>query len=217
MQDTKVHRQIPLSNIIDAIEDDPSLSGNASSDSDDARDLGRSPTSPRKPRHIGQHREKGRAKGVGAEHCFQVITAKRTFKLCAPSEEEEIKWLAALRALLNRERGMLSPSATVPHMQMQQAQGQAGGSALAPPILPTPSAAIVQTPSAQVDEPSYFPTQQQQPISTSHPPQTAANQPVPRPGHSRNRSATQNAKAAVAEVVRRFNPNPDHNSSVSTH
>ncbi|WVR06152.1 hypothetical protein IAU60_003182 [Kwoniella sp. DSM 27419] len=48
---------------------------------------------------------------------FRLITAKRTFVLCAPSEEDEIKWLAAFRALLNQAR---QPA------QAQAAQGAAG-------------------------------------------------------------------------------------------
>lgn len=39
------------------------------------------------------------------ENSFKIITPKRTFLLCAPSEEEEIKWLSALHALLTRTRG----------------------------------------------------------------------------------------------------------------
>ncbi|WVQ80495.1 hypothetical protein IAT38_002600 [Cryptococcus sp. DSM 104549] len=41
---------------------------------------------------------------VEEQHIFRLITAKRTYVLCAPTEEDEIKWLAAFRALLNRER-----------------------------------------------------------------------------------------------------------------
>ncbi|KAG9104444.1 hypothetical protein FRC06_002390 [Ceratobasidium sp. 370] len=36
------------------------------------------------------------------EHIFKIITPKRSFMLCAPSEEEEIKWLSAVRALIAR-------------------------------------------------------------------------------------------------------------------
>jgi hypothetical protein len=34
------------------------------------------------------------------ENCFKIITPKRTYVVCAPTEEEEIKWLSALQALL---------------------------------------------------------------------------------------------------------------------
>ncbi|KAJ1307368.1 hypothetical protein OPQ81_001473 [Rhizoctonia solani] len=36
------------------------------------------------------------------EHIFKIITPKKSFMLCAPSEEEEIKWLSAVRALIAR-------------------------------------------------------------------------------------------------------------------
>jgi hypothetical protein len=44
------------------------------------------------------------------EHCFKIITAKRTFVVCAPSEEDEIKWLSALRVLLAASRQTGSPA-----------------------------------------------------------------------------------------------------------
>lgn len=36
------------------------------------------------------------------EYMFKIITPKKSFMLCAPSEEEEIKWLSAVRALIAR-------------------------------------------------------------------------------------------------------------------
>lgn len=36
------------------------------------------------------------------DHIFKIITPKRAFMLCAPSEEEEIEWLSAVRALIAR-------------------------------------------------------------------------------------------------------------------
>ncbi|KAG9098485.1 hypothetical protein FS749_003714 [Ceratobasidium sp. UAMH 11750] len=42
------------------------------------------------------------ASSGGKEHIFKIITPKRSFMLCAPSEEEEIKWLSAVRALIAR-------------------------------------------------------------------------------------------------------------------
>ncbi|QRV89935.1 pleckstrin homology domain-containing family A member 1 [Ceratobasidium sp. AG-Ba] len=46
------------------------------------------------------------------EHIFKIITPKRAFLLCAPSEEEEIKWLSAVRALIARRAAGVP--ATVP-------------------------------------------------------------------------------------------------------
>ena len=36
------------------------------------------------------------------KHTFKIVTTKRTLVLCAPSEEEEIQWLSAVRALIAR-------------------------------------------------------------------------------------------------------------------
>ena len=43
--------------------------------------------------------------GTGVDskkHTFKIVTTKRTLVLCAPSEEESIKWLSAVRALIAR-------------------------------------------------------------------------------------------------------------------
>lgn len=48
------------------------------------------------------------------DNSFKIITPKRTFLLCAPSEEEEIKWLSALHALLTRTRGASSVPTLAP-------------------------------------------------------------------------------------------------------
>ena len=265
-----MHRQIPLSNILDAIEFEPvEPVGSEDSDSDSARDLARSPASPRKPRHLhrerasGRHQARGTAGPMAVQHAFQVITPQRTFKLCAPSEEEEIKWVAALRALINRERGMMSPttilapalpamstSASASGSMLGQGQGsgqvigfgQGGGG------MGTRGHSQAPTPALQVgsEETSYFgltagghgqqqvmspsvpatpsgggftypvkaysshqqQQQQQQQQSTQGGRPTRASLPplVTTASHTRTRSATQSAKAAVAEVVRRFNP-----------
>ncbi|KAG8967772.1 hypothetical protein FRC03_009321 [Tulasnella sp. 419] len=38
---------------------------------------------------------------------FKIVTPKRSLILCAPSEEEEIKWLSAVRALIARRTGII--------------------------------------------------------------------------------------------------------------
>ncbi|CBQ67548.1 related to tandem ph domain-containing protein-2 (tapp2) [Sporisorium reilianum SRZ2] len=48
------------------------------------------------------------------ENCFQIITPKRTFILCAPGEDEEIKWISALKTLITRQRNGQTPSASGP-------------------------------------------------------------------------------------------------------
>lgn len=105
-QDTKPHRQFSFSEILDALEFDmrthkhgaaiplPSTSPPSSST---APDDSHSP------------------------HTFKIVTTKRTLLLCAPSEEEEIKWLSAVRALIARRSG----AGVVP--------GDQTGSAVKPP------------------------------------------------------------------------------------
>jgi pleckstrin homology domain-containing family A member 1/2 len=49
-------------------------------------------------------------------HTFKIITTKRALLLCAPSEEEEIQWLSAVRALIARRSGADgAPAATSAH------------------------------------------------------------------------------------------------------
>lgn len=40
--------------------------------------------------------------GHTENHTFKIVTTKRSIMLCAPSEEEEIRWLSAVRALIAR-------------------------------------------------------------------------------------------------------------------
>ncbi|ODO01389.1 hypothetical protein I350_06208 [Cryptococcus amylolentus CBS 6273] len=58
----------------------------------------------KKPSSSSQQTHQHQRKRSPEEHVFRVITAKRTYHLCAPSEEDEIKWLAAVKALLERQR-----------------------------------------------------------------------------------------------------------------
>ena len=44
-------------------------------------------------------------KSAYGPYTFKIVTTKRTLLLCAPSEEEEIKWLSAVRALIARRSG----------------------------------------------------------------------------------------------------------------
>ncbi|KAI0264352.1 hypothetical protein BC834DRAFT_826399 [Gloeopeniophorella convolvens] len=79
--DTKMHRQIPLSQILDAFEYDVP------------------PTAPPPSHARGGSDEVDHAQ---LKHTFKIVTTKRTLVLCAPSEEEEIRWLSAVRALIAR-------------------------------------------------------------------------------------------------------------------
>jgi hypothetical protein len=89
LQDSKTHREIPISLIIDAL--DFEVPGH--------RNL---PISP--PSHT-HHQPPVSAENVvnpTRSTTFKIVTTKRTLILCAPSEEEEIKWLSAIRALIAR-------------------------------------------------------------------------------------------------------------------
>lgn len=163
LQDTKIHRSIPLTSILDAIDFE------SEDDSEEERSLARLPSDASAPSHSHAHAH-GHVHHQKTEHTFRVITPKRTFVLCAPTEEDEIKWLAALRALLNRERGVAAPTV--------------GASAPAPLNVPV----ITQQPPS--------PAAQSQDATAGQPSQV----------YARARSATQSAKSAVADVVKRYHP-----------
>ena len=76
-----MHRQIPLSQILDAFEYDVPP-----------------PTAP--PSHLRGGSDE--VDQTSLKHTFKIVTTKRTLVLCAPSEEEEIQWLSAVRALIAR-------------------------------------------------------------------------------------------------------------------
>jgi len=80
-QDTKMHRQIPLSQILDAFEYDVPPAAGPPSHSRGGSD------------EVDQ---------TLLKHTFKIVTTKRTLVLCVPSEEEEIQWLSAVRALIAR-------------------------------------------------------------------------------------------------------------------
>lgn len=42
------------------------------------------------------------ADDVNVAHTFKIVTTKRALLLCAPSEEDEIKWLGAIQSLISR-------------------------------------------------------------------------------------------------------------------
>lgn len=46
----------------------------------------------------------GSAREATQSNCFKIITPSRGYVVCAPSEEEEIKWLSALRVLIDALR-----------------------------------------------------------------------------------------------------------------
>jgi hypothetical protein len=93
--DTKPHRQFPFSEILDALEYDlPANRHNPALIS---------PLVTSSPPISATVPEEG--DGAHSAHTFKIITTKRTLLLCAASEEDEIKWLGAVRALIARRSG----------------------------------------------------------------------------------------------------------------
>ncbi|KIJ51431.1 hypothetical protein M422DRAFT_26849 [Sphaerobolus stellatus SS14] len=95
--DTKHQRQIELAQILDAME----------------YDLPSAHRHPHSPGVILPAAEE-LADSTGQMYTFKIITTKRTLLLCAPSEEEEIRWLSAVRALIARRSGYAAVSASPP-------------------------------------------------------------------------------------------------------
>jgi hypothetical protein len=105
--DTKPHREFKFSQILDALEYD--LPAN--------RQIPAAPSSTPTalPASAPDDRDAFRN-----SHTFKIVTTKRTLLLCAPSEEEEIKWLSAICALIARRKdlgvvpGESRPGSSVP-------------------------------------------------------------------------------------------------------
>ncbi|KAF7374634.1 Pleckstrin y domain-containing family A member 1 [Mycena sanguinolenta] len=89
--DTKPHRRFPFSEILDALEYD--LPANRQNPALIAPPTTSPPVPP-----AGDDE-------ANDAHTFKIVTTKRTLLLCAPSEEDEIKWLGAVRALIARRSG----------------------------------------------------------------------------------------------------------------
>ncbi|KAH9921881.1 uncharacterized protein B0H18DRAFT_879845 [Fomitopsis serialis] len=92
--DTKPHREVPLAQILDALEYDLPPHRNAPSNV-----VAGSASPPQQFAGVGD------GDNVHRQHTFKIVTTKRTLLVCAPSEEEEIKWLSAVRALIARRSG----------------------------------------------------------------------------------------------------------------
>ncbi|KIJ66897.1 hypothetical protein HYDPIDRAFT_108848 [Hydnomerulius pinastri MD-312] len=91
--DTKPHRQFLFSEILDALEFDIQSHKHNATAPPPATSTLPSSTSP------------DNRKAAHGPYTFKIVTTKRTLLLCAPSEEEEIKWLSAVRALIARRTG----------------------------------------------------------------------------------------------------------------
>ncbi|KAH7913772.1 hypothetical protein BJ138DRAFT_1216460 [Hygrophoropsis aurantiaca] len=91
--DTKPHRQFSFSEIVDALEFDMRSHKHGTA-------IPPPTTSP-----IPSTISPDDSKASHGTHTFKIVTTKKTLTLCAPSEEEEIKWLSAIRALIARRTG----------------------------------------------------------------------------------------------------------------
>ncbi|KAF9223694.1 PH-domain-containing protein [Gyrodon lividus] len=91
--DRKTHRQFSVSEILDALEFDMHTHKHNAGVPPPALSTQPSPSS-------AENR-----KSAHGPYTFKIVTTKRTLVLCAPSEEEEIKWLSAVRALIARRTG----------------------------------------------------------------------------------------------------------------
>lgn len=85
----------------------------------------------------------GEVDEVNSTHTFKIVTTKRTLLLCAPSEDDEIKWLGAIRALIARRAelgqvpGKASKSANSGHSPHRGNHRQEGGTTTVTPIVAT--------------------------------------------------------------------------------
>jgi len=111
--DTKPHREFKFSQILDALEYDlpPNRQVPVTSPL-----VASSPIPPSSP-------------ADGKSHTFKIVTTKRTLLLCAPSEEEEIKWLSAICALIARRKDLgVVPGESRPGTIVGAPEGHQGAS-----------------------------------------------------------------------------------------
>lgn len=137
------------------------------------------------------------------EHCFKIITPKRTYLVCAPSEEDEIKWLAALQCLVARKN---QPQHAQSSSQMSNSTSTStiattAANANPPPVLAPP----IQSPPLTESRSSGPPPTLRR--GSSNAVAVAGDEETGRyTGHTRQRSVTDAARAAVREVERRYRP-----------
>ncbi|SCV73571.1 BQ2448_7497 [Microbotryum intermedium] len=196
--DAKIHRQIPLTKILDAIEHEPTkmqgsipgtpllgnggtLGGGGGGGGGNGVGGSSSNTMP----NVSGSEGRGGGGGAAFDHCFKIITPKRTFLVCAPSEEDEIKWLAALQCLVQRKNG------TNPAVVGGVATLIGGTSGPANPNASSGAGVTVGTGTG-------VPT-----LVGTAPPVTRRASAL---GMGRKRSITNAAKEAVDEVESRFHP-----------
>lgn len=143
--DSRVNRSIPLDQILDVMEvSAPARGRSASSAGNPGGQGGSSTTSP----SMGNG-DAGQAQRM--TNCFKIITPSRTFIVSAPTEEDEIQWLSAIRVLLNARR---KPSVQNPPPQQLSVSPAAVAAAAVVSASPAPPPQPPQ-PIAQGDEERY--------------------------------------------------------------
>ena len=149
---------------------------------------------------------------AGGDHLFRLITAKRTYTLCAPTEEDEIKWLAGVKALLNREREKSSQA-----HGSAQAQGSAAG--MGSPTVggeaPALSRAYPVTAQPQVQQPQQQQQAQGQGYGQGQVPRITQQPPTPSlsPNASSVQVQAQAAQPTPAYATQRPQQQPDSPTS----
>ncbi|PFH52941.1 hypothetical protein AMATHDRAFT_138781 [Amanita thiersii Skay4041] len=112
--DTRPHRQFPFANILDALEfDRPPARQNLAAPYVTSPPTFSASSSPDES-HV---------------HTFKIVTTKRTLLLCAPTEEDELKWLGAVRTLIARRSGTGQLPGDIPKEsgKIQGAESSSGG------------------------------------------------------------------------------------------
>ncbi|KAL0953253.1 hypothetical protein HGRIS_004505 [Hohenbuehelia grisea] len=116
--DTKPHRQFSFVQILDALEYDLPAHRHKDKESS-SHSTGPTPATP--PAFSSVPAGAAGAEGAGGDaerpHTFKIVTTKRALLLCAPSEEDEIRWLGAVRALIARRSTAHSAPGDQQYMQ----------------------------------------------------------------------------------------------------
>ncbi|KAK4046748.1 Subunit of the glycosylphosphatidylinositol transamidase complex-like protein [Microbotryomycetes sp. JL201] len=225
--DTKIHRQIPITRILDAIEYEGGGGGGGGTGVGTGARRQSTLSEPMSPGSSSSMPLSSPANLISQadrnyENCFKIITPKRTYLVCAPTEEDEIKWLAALQCLVARKSGKLQPvgsttSAVSPGTigggqsgagatsDVAVAQSQAAAHAPGPDKMPV---ATMSTTTTQLHSPlALNEVNSGMSSSSSGPPPTGLRRPSQ---HGRQRSVTDAARTAIREAVeKRFNGGTD--------
>lgn len=105
-----MHREIRLDSILDVMEcAEPPSSSHSSKARTAFTSNPLSPSIPNSPPGQGLDEFSGGEGESSSNCCFKIITPSRAYIVCAPSEEEEIKWLSAIRVLLDKNRAREHP------------------------------------------------------------------------------------------------------------